>query len=201
MLAKQREEMTGVGETALAGNETDRQVGRYEQMAGVPDTQLDEQLDQAETQVRTEQALERRRAGRCRAGDGVQAEVIQVIRMHEIQGSIETMVGAVGAWWSQTVMGESWGFGAEEGQDIELVTKGPFALVRNPIYTFMIFGTIGCLLMAPNAFTVMGWAVLLAAVQLLVRGVEEPHLIDSSANYRAYAATTGRFLPGIGKIS
>ena len=111
------------------------------------------------------------------------------------------MVGAVGAWWSQTVMGESWGFGVEEGQDIELVTKGPFALVRNPIYTFMIFGTIGCLLMAPNAFTVMGWAVLLAAVQLLVRGVEEPHLIDSSANYRAYAATTGRFLPGIGKIS
>jgi protein-S-isoprenylcysteine O-methyltransferase Ste14 len=43
---------------------------------------------------------------------------------------------------------------------------------------------------------------LLAALEIQVRGVEEPYLLRTHGEaYRRYAAATGRFLPGIGRLS
>jgi protein-S-isoprenylcysteine O-methyltransferase Ste14 len=42
---------------------------------------------------------------------------------------------------------------------------------------------------------------LVGALELQVRRVEEPHLLRvHAATYRDYAARTGRFLPGIGRL-
>ncbi|MBB4934751.1 protein-S-isoprenylcysteine O-methyltransferase Ste14 [Lipingzhangella halophila] len=45
-------------------------------------------------------------------------------------------------------------------------------------------------------------AALIAAVQLQVRTIEEPYLLRTHGHaYRTYAVRTGRFLPGLGRLS
>jgi protein-S-isoprenylcysteine O-methyltransferase Ste14 len=110
------------------------------------------------------------------------------------------LIGAIGAWWSQGIMGASWGFGVDDSRETDLITDGAFGVIRNPIYTFMLFGLVGCVLMAPNPITVSGWILLLGSVEYLVRFVEEPFLARTNPRFLAYAAQTGRFLPGVGRI-
>jgi protein-S-isoprenylcysteine O-methyltransferase Ste14 len=104
--------------------------------------------------------------------------------------------------WAQLAMGDSWRIGVDERERTALVASGPFRLVRNPIYTSMLLGLGGVALLTPNWPAAVAVVALVAALELQVRLVEEPHLLRVHAEtYRRYAAETGRFLPGIGRIS
>jgi protein-S-isoprenylcysteine O-methyltransferase Ste14 len=53
----------------------------------------------------------------------------------------------------------------------------------------------------PNLVACAGFILLVAAIELQVRRVEEPHLLRTHGDaYRAYTATVGRFIPGVGLI-
>ena len=98
-------------------------------------------------------------------------------------------------------MGPSWRIGVAESEKTGLVTSGPFALVRNPIFSAMIPAFLGLALMVPNALAIAGIAALVVAVELQVRLVEEPYLVRvHGGRYLAYASRVGRFAPGVGKI-
>ncbi|MEI8412093.1 MULTISPECIES: hypothetical protein [unclassified Kribbella] len=56
--------------------------------------------------------------------------------------------------------------------------------------------------MVPNVVALAGAVVLITALHLQVRVVEEPYLLTTHADtYPQYAATTGRFLPHIGRLA
>jgi protein-S-isoprenylcysteine O-methyltransferase Ste14 len=60
----------------------------------------------------------------------------------------------------------------------------------------------GLALLTPNWIVAAGVATLITALELQVRRVEEPYLLRVHATaYRDYAARTGRFLPGIGRLA
>jgi protein-S-isoprenylcysteine O-methyltransferase Ste14 len=103
---------------------------------------------------------------------------------------------------AQFAMGDAWRIGVDPAERTELVTDGPFALVRNPIYAGMIPAFAGVALLAPNVVTIAGAILLLVALELQTRLVEEPHLARvHGEDYAAYAARAGRFLPGIGCLT
>lgn len=113
-----------------------------------------------------------------------------------------TAIGIVGTLWAQLAMGDSWRIGVDHEARTELVSRGPFRLVRNPIYTWMTFASAGLMLLAPNVLAVGSLVTLLLALELQVRAVEEPHLLRTHGEaYRRYAAATGRFVPGIGRLA
>ena len=73
--------------------------------------------------------------------------------------------------------------------------------MRNPIYAAMIPSFIGIALLAPNAVTLFGAILLMVALELQTRLVEEPYLTRvHREQYAVYAARVGRFLPGIGRL-
>ena len=110
--------------------------------------------------------------------------------------------GIASTLWAQLAMGESWRVGVDESERTALVASGPFGLVRNPIYTSMLLGMGGVALLTPNWMAAAAMISLIAALELQVRRVEEPYLLRvHAASYRAYAARTGRFLPGIGRMA
>lgn len=110
-------------------------------------------------------------------------------------------VGLAGTFWAQLAMGSSWRIGVDPGERTSLVVAGPFRLVRNPIYTAMVAGGAGLALLAPNLASVGAVIVLAVAIEIQVRALEEPHLLGVHGEaYRGWARTTGRFVPGVGRL-
>lgn len=111
------------------------------------------------------------------------------------------LVGIAATYAAQTSMGRSWRIGVHEEERTSLVTSGPFALVRNPIFSCMLFTGGALVALLPNALSLAALVCLLVAVELQVRTVEEPYLLRTHGSaYRAYAARVGRFVPGLGKL-
>ncbi len=116
-------------------------------------------------------------------------------------GTALTLVGIGGTLAAQIAMGRSWRVGVDPDARTDLVAHGPFRWVRNPIYTWMICTSTGLVLLAPNWLAVASFVALLIALEIQVRAVEEPYLLRTHGEaYRTYAATTGRFVPGIGRL-
>lgn len=116
-------------------------------------------------------------------------------------GAVLAMAGILATLVVQLQMGTSWRIGVDESERTDLVTDGTFAVIRNPVFTAMALTGAGLALMTPNVVALAGFIMLLLALQLQVRVVEEPYLIRMHGDtYRGYAATTGRFVPGLGRI-
>ncbi len=116
-------------------------------------------------------------------------------------GLVLCAAGIGGTLWAQLAMGDSWRVGVDARERTALVASGPFRLVRNPIYTSMLLGISGVALLTPNVVAAVAVVALVTALELQVRRVEEPHLLRvHDGTYRAYAARTGRFLPGVGRL-
>jgi protein-S-isoprenylcysteine O-methyltransferase Ste14 len=118
-----------------------------------------------------------------------------------VAGAVLAVAGLVATAGAQLAMGEAWRVGVDPGERTRLVTAGPFALVRNPIYAGMIPFFCGIALLVPNVLTIAGAALLVVALELQTRLVEEPYLLRVHGDeYSAYAARVGRFLPGVGRL-
>jgi protein-S-isoprenylcysteine O-methyltransferase Ste14 len=123
------------------------------------------------------------------------------VRALHAAGLACTAIGIAGTLAAQMAMGDAWRIGVDHDARTDLVARGPFRLVRNPIFTWMAFASAGLVMLAPNVVAVVAFAALLVALQIQVRAVEEPYLLETHGHaYRRYAATTGRFLPGIGRL-
>ncbi|NRQ51754.1 isoprenylcysteine carboxylmethyltransferase family protein [Aeromicrobium sp. YC3-14] len=112
-----------------------------------------------------------------------------------------TILGIGATFDAQITMGASWRVGVDEAEHTELVTTGAFGLIRNPIFTAMAVTGLGLVLVIPNIVGMAGLIALVLALQLQVRGVEEPYLARHHADdWVEYSHRVGRFLPGIGTI-
>jgi protein-S-isoprenylcysteine O-methyltransferase Ste14 len=99
---------------------------------------------------------------------------------------------------SSRAMGSNWAIVASTRSDHELVTSGPFAYVRNPIYVALF------LFMIAMAVAYGHYAGLIAGVPLYIIGtmmrvsIEERLLrTQFGTAYDAYAARVKRFVPGL----
>jgi protein-S-isoprenylcysteine O-methyltransferase Ste14 len=110
-------------------------------------------------------------------------------------------IGIAATVYAQLAMGDSWRLGVDVQETTTLVRTGVFGRVRNPIYTAMFTFGLGIALVTPNIVACAGFILLVTVIELQVRRVEEPHLLRTHGDdYRAYTATVGRFIPGVGLI-
>lgn len=100
---------------------------------------------------------------------------------------------------SQATMGRSWRMCVDD-RPTDLVTDGPFRVVRNPIYLGTMLLNVGLALLIPGPFAFM--LVYAGAFFVAIQArFEEAHLLAQHGEaYAAYAARVGRFLPGIGRV-
>ena len=119
-----------------------------------------------------------------------------------LAGLVLALAGIGATFYAQVAMGASWRIGVDPGERTQLVTSGPFALVRNPIFAAMLPTALGLTLLVPSWVALAGLAGLLVALELQVRVVEEPYLLQvHGAAYADYAARVGRFVPGVGRLA
>jgi protein-S-isoprenylcysteine O-methyltransferase Ste14 len=116
-----------------------------------------------------------------------------------VVGLVLAVAGIALTFSAQLAMGDSWRVGVDPEERTELVTDGPFRLVRNPIYSAMLPTVLGLVLMVPSALALAAIVTLFVGLELQVRMVEEPYLLRVHADtYAVYASRVGRFVPGLG---
>ncbi|UJR81991.1 methyltransferase family protein [Sandaracinus amylolyticus] len=119
-----------------------------------------------------------------------------------LTGGALIALGTAATLHAQIAMRDSWRIGVDPGARTELVVRGPFRLVRNPIFTAMILASLGLGLACPSVLGLLAPIALLVALEIQVRVVEEPYLARVHGEaYRAYARRVGRFVPGLGRLA
>lgn len=102
--------------------------------------------------------------------------------------------GTVLATWAQRHLAEQWRAGVEASDS--LVTSGPFVSVRNPFYLGCALASASVLVAVPSTVALAGFALHIAAAEIIVRGVEEPVLARAhGAEFLSYEQRTRRFMP------
>lgn len=134
------------------------------------------------------------------AGVSEPIEALDTSAVH-VAGTVLFVLGLLGTLAAQMAMGESWRIGVDDTEQTELVTQGPFNLVRNPIFSAMLPTSLGLVLMVPSVVALVGLGALFIALELQVRVVEEPYLLRTHGErYAHYAQRVGRFVPGAGRL-
>jgi protein-S-isoprenylcysteine O-methyltransferase Ste14 len=112
-------------------------------------------------------------------------------------GAVMTLVGLLFTVWARVYLGRNWSGVATIKADHELVTGGPYALVRHPIYSGLLLAFIGSALAVGELRGVL--AVALALVAIVHRiGVEERLMRQQfGAAYDAYAGRVPALVPGL----
>jgi len=135
-----------------------------------------------------------------------ETKVVEPLRMLsavwvQTVGIVVATAGIAATVYAQLDMGDSWRIGLDVNETTTLVHTGVFGRIRNPIYTAMFTFGIGIVLVTPNLVAGAGLILLIATIELQVRRVEEPYLLRTHGDaYRAYTASVGRFIPGVGLI-
>ena len=100
--------------------------------------------------------------------------------------------------WASATMGRNWSLVARTREDHVLVTRGPFALMRHPIYTALALVVIAlAIALGHVAALVIALPVYALGTWLRVRSEERLLHAMFGATYDAYAARVRRFVPGV----
>jgi protein-S-isoprenylcysteine O-methyltransferase Ste14 len=100
--------------------------------------------------------------------------------------------------WSARTMGRNWAIVARTRGEHELVTTGPFAFVRNPIYVAMFLFMLAVAMATRHEPALIATAPLFV-IGTLIRTTIEERLLRTQFGpaYDAYAARVKRFIPGV----
>ena len=110
-------------------------------------------------------------------------------------GLLLTLVGAAFALWARVSLGRDWSSAIEIKQDHVLAQRGPYAVVRHPIYTGLLLAMAGT---AIAIGTLRGLAAVgLALIAFLRRAqVEETFLMQQfGARYAEYKREVKKIIP------
>lgn len=100
--------------------------------------------------------------------------------------------------WATAAMGRNWSLVARTRSDHALITTGPFARMRHPIYTALALVVIA-LALALGHLPRLTLALPVYALGTWLRVRIEERLLHAmfGATYEAYAARVKRFVPGL----
>jgi len=117
------------------------------------------------------------------------------VRALNVLGVACAAAGVGLAVWARVYLGRNWGMPLTVKENPALVTSGPYAYIRNPVYTGVLLALLG------SALINWWWAVPLAwsAAYFLYasRGEEQLMLKVFNDTYLAYRARTWRLIPFI----
>ncbi len=117
-----------------------------------------------------------------------------------IVGLILTIFGLAFAAWARDVLGHNWSGRVIIQVDHQLITAGPYAYVRHPLYTGLITAFAGTALVSGDYGSLLGFIIAVNIFRLKARREEQLLESEFGATYSSYPAHTGGILPRIAHI-
>jgi protein-S-isoprenylcysteine O-methyltransferase Ste14 len=112
-----------------------------------------------------------------------------------IAGLCLTIAGLAFAAWARDLLGRNWSGRVIIQSGHELVTAGPYAYVRHPLYTGLLIAMFGTALISSQLGSVVGLPLALGFFMLKAQREERILEAEFGAAYATYRAQTGGLLP------
>lgn len=113
----------------------------------------------------------------------------------ELTGLVLVLVGAGLAVWSRLVLARNWSVTIELKVDHELVERGPYRLVRHPIYTGLLLMFLGTALVLGTAQAFGAFALFLVIHGWKIQAEEALLAERFPQTFAAYKARTKALVP------
>lgn len=110
-------------------------------------------------------------------------------------GAAVTVAGLLFAVWARRYLGSNWSRAVTIKQDHELITAGPYALVRHPIYTGILTGFLGTAIALSQTRGFIAFAVVFLALWAKFRMEEKWMRSQFGETYATYARHTAALVP------
>ncbi|HET7750535.1 MAG TPA: isoprenylcysteine carboxylmethyltransferase family protein [Terriglobales bacterium] len=110
-------------------------------------------------------------------------------------GAAVTVVGLLFAVWARQHLGSNWSSAVTIKQGHELITTGPYALVRHPIYTGILTGFLGTAIALSQVRGVIGFVLVFFVLWSKLRLEEEWMRSQFGETYANYAHRTAALVP------
>ena len=114
-----------------------------------------------------------------------------------VAGVALTMLGCFFAIWARITLGANWSGRATVKAGHELITRGPYAIARHPIYTGLLAASIGTAIGYGECRCLVG-LVLIALGFAVKIGQEERLMLETFPQaYTAYRQRVKAVIPGV----
>jgi protein-S-isoprenylcysteine O-methyltransferase Ste14 len=110
-------------------------------------------------------------------------------------GAAVTGGGLLFAVWARRHLGRNWSSSVTIKQSHELITTGPYALVRHPIYTGILAGFLGTAIALSQVRGVIGFILIFVVLWAKLRREEEWMRSEFGETYGTYADQTSALVP------
>jgi protein-S-isoprenylcysteine O-methyltransferase Ste14 len=97
--------------------------------------------------------------------------------------------------WSQATLGKAWSPHLQTREEHALVTSGPYARIRHPIYLALLGFLSGIALVSANWFFIALLVVSILVLALRIPKEEQMMIEQFGEEYKRYMENTGRLFP------
>jgi protein-S-isoprenylcysteine O-methyltransferase Ste14 len=108
-----------------------------------------------------------------------------------------TLAGCLFAAWARLVLGRNWSGRATVKAGHELITRGPYALARHPIYTGLLTALAGTVMVVGTWPAVAGLFVIALAFVIKMRQEEKIMMETFPETYPIYRQRVKALIPGV----
>ena len=112
-----------------------------------------------------------------------------------ILGDVLCAAGIALAVWARLVLGRNWGMPMSHKEGAELITTGPYAAIRHPIYSGVLLALLGTAIAGGVAWFL--FFVLIGAFFVYSARQEEARMAALFPGYEAYRSRTRMLVPWV----
>ncbi|MFN8504629.1 methyltransferase family protein [Kouleothrix sp.] len=114
-----------------------------------------------------------------------------------ITGTVFTIVGVSFAIWSRTLLKNNWSRDVAILEDQHFIQSGPYAIVRHPIYTGILFALLGTALVCSTLGSLLGFAFAITSLWQKAHMEEKLLITEFGQQYTNYQHEVRFLIPFI----
>lgn len=123
------------------------------------------------------------------------ARVIPHVEMLAWAGAILCVAGVGFCIWARLTLGRNWSGTVTLKEGHELIERGPYRLVRHPIYTGLLVMSVGTFIVVGRVAGIVGLVLVFISFWIKLRDEEQVMLKQFPEQYTAYQARVKRLIP------